>query len=184
MGIKWDDIEFNKTPIDAREKYKSEGGWWSTLDIINYLIQKNISIEVIQLSTMDNLKTVLDYGDIAILCIDMYYISYNPNPKLHTDAFSYYREIGSGHFIVIKGYMIVDGKLWFEAYDPASLGRTYSEGTPLGKNRYYSIENLDDATNNWWDYATVISKKNEKSISKYSALETVDPDEIEHMTGM
>ena len=36
--------DFNKTSEDARNTYRSTGGWWYTDDIINYLAINNLKV--------------------------------------------------------------------------------------------------------------------------------------------
>jgi hypothetical protein len=51
-----------------------------------------------------------------------------------------------------------------------------------GKDRYYKAADLDLATNNWWDYAIVVSKNT--SGGRMSAeLDAVDLSTIIHKSG-
>jgi len=43
----------------------------------------------------------------------------------------------AGPLHVIKGYKVVDDQTYFEAYDPYSMGATYSDHSMKGKDRYY-----------------------------------------------
>ncbi|MBN2511269.1 MAG: hypothetical protein JXB03_13395 [Spirochaetales bacterium] len=183
MAVKWADETFDKNPVDARKRYRSSGGWWHTYDIIRYLEDYDVINNVIVLNDMGNLTTVLNTGGIVILCLDMYYITLSTQSELHIDSFSNNKKKGDGHFIVIKGYMEVDGTLWFEIYDPASWGRTYSNGTLKGINRYYRSEEIDLATDNWWDYAIVVTGNSSKGRSFDPALMYVDPAAIDNMPG-
>ncbi len=157
MAIKWVDSLFSGTPADARQMFRSAGGWWYTGDIIGYLNHYSVNNYVIALSGMNDLVMELDKGNIAILCLDMYYLRYEIKGRWHVDKF--YRTDGSGwgHFLVVKGYKMVDGKLLLEAYDPYCFGKTYSDGSPKGKNRYYRGEDIDISTGIWWDYAIIVT---------------------------
>jgi hypothetical protein len=164
MAIKWYDQNFLGTPIEARAFARSDGGWWYTTDIVNYLYYRNTPSYIISFTTEDDLKAQIDNGNIAILCLDMYYIS---GPQMedsyHYNKFYKTESTGWGHFIVIKGYKkveTIDGQTltYMEAYDPYSLTRTYDDSSFKGKNRYYLLSDLVTSAHNWWPYAIVISK--------------------------
>jgi hypothetical protein len=157
MAVKWANADFTGTPEDARNAYRSGGGWWYTDDIVNYLNDHDIENYYIDLLNFNVVKSEIDDGNIVILCLDMYYVTYL-NTHFRYNKFYKTNATGWGHFIVVKGYKQVDGKLFYEVYDPCSLTEKYSDGTLKGKNRYYSSCDLDQATQNWWDYAIVITK--------------------------
>jgi hypothetical protein len=165
MAIKWANADFPKTVEDARKTFRSEGGWWYTNDIQNYLAQNNINNWVMSLNTMADLKNEIDNGNIAILCLDMYYISKSKKLQYHVDKFYSADSPGWGHFIVIKGYKQVDDNTFFEAYDPYSFGVIYDDHTVKGKNRFYRSADLDQSTQIWWDYAIIISKNSNGRIA-------------------
>lgn len=164
MAIKWADSLFTKTPEDARNRYVPEGGWWYTSDIANYLDDYSINYKYISLTNMNNLIRELDNGHIAILCVDMYYFSDEVKDRWHVDKFYQASNKDWGHFIVAKGYKIVDGKVWYEVYDPYGFRKTYTDGSPKGKNRYYKSEEVDQSTTIWWNYAIIISKEAGKGL--------------------
>lgn len=179
MSIKWTDRDFEKTPEDARKTYQMGGGWWYTNDVINYLNLHAVNHFEINLPHIDSIKRQIDLGNIIILCVDMYYVRSELNSQWHVDKFYSASETGWGHFIVIKGYQEVDNKLFYEAYDPYSFGKSYSDHILKGENRYYRSEDLNQAALNWWKYAIVISKRLSKS-----ARSRIDINQIEHKPGL
>ena len=178
MAIKWVDENFNKTPEDARNTYPCNGGWWYTKDIINYLNQYSVNNYTINIDHIDSIQSQINSGNIVILCLDMYYIRSQANDNWHVDKFYTTWPKGWGHFIVMKGYKIVDGEAYYEAYDPYSYGVKYSNDTLKGVNRYYRSEDLDSAVINWWSYAIIVSKNKLKS-----AINGVDVSKIIHKPG-
>jgi|SRR5689334_7147601 len=163
MACKWADSTFAKTPEDARNAYRPTGGDWYADDITFYLRDNNIPNSTLALpatseGTMRTLKRQIDLHQIAILLLDMNLVRYQGDPELHTDKF-YSTDSTDGHFIIIKGYRQVDNEMYFEVYDPGSLGRTYDNREPKGKNRYYRSEDLFEATKTWWPKAFIIAKK-------------------------
>lgn len=177
MAIKWFYEEFTGTPEDARNTYVSSGGWWYTNNIIDYLNLHSANNYTIGLHNIDLLRNELDDGNIIILCLDMYQIRRSSVDEWRIDKFYNTNSEGWGHFIVIKGYKVIDGNTLYEVYDPYSFGDSYSDETLKGKDRHYRSEDLDRATNTWWDYAIVISKNKTKS------LNAVDINKIEHNFG-
>ena len=165
MAIKWADPDFSKTALDARMKYEVSGGWWFTSDIDSYLTDNQITHAIIALtdradSTAAVLKKQLMNQQIVILCLDMNYVRPSTDTLYRTDKF-YATTPDWGHFIVLKGYKIADGELFFEAYDPFSFGMKNNDNTLKGMNRYYRFEDLAAACLPWWNYAFVIAKKGE-----------------------
>jgi hypothetical protein len=177
MAIKWAQESFSSTPEDARELYKPEGGWWSTNDIIPYLDDNKVSNYTIALSSIGKVKEELDEGNIVIICLDMYYISNQKKNKWHVDKFYTTNAKDWGHFILAKGYKVVDGNVFYEVYDPNGYGKMYSNGSYKGINRYYRAEDLDKATNIWWDNAIVVTR------NKTKAKKGIDPATIVHQIG-
>jgi len=180
MSIKWIYKEFSKTPEDARKSIRPNGGWWYTDDIISLLRSHKVSNYTISLSDIDLLKTVIDEGNIAILCLDMFYINMERNSFHHIDRFYEANNSGWGHFIVIKGYKKVDNSMLFEVYDPYSYNKRYNNETLKGIDRYYREEDLRLATQNWWEYAIVISKNTNSDLRSTKGL---DISTIPHMPG-
>lgn len=161
MAIKWADSTFTKTAADARNTYRSTGGWWTTTDIANYLNTYGINWRYTPLpDEYQTMQKYLDQGNLLILCLDNYYLTYNADAMQHVGKFYQVNAPDSGHFIVIKGYKVVDGKIYFDAYDPWSLAITYPNTSILkGLDRYYTSADLSKATTIWWDYAIVVAPK-------------------------
>ncbi len=182
MAIRWINNFTSSSPIAARNTYRSGGGWWQTSDIINYLNDNNVSNSSISLASIDILKDKIDNGKIVILCLDMFYVQYQTNDTYHHSKFSSTDSPAWGHFIVVKGYKEVDNQTFFETYDPYSYDKRYADNSLKGKDRYYKAADLDLATNNWWDYAIVISKSTSGS-RVASEPDAVDPSTIIHKSG-
>lgn len=184
MAAKWSNPSFTKTPEDARAAYRPTGGWWYTNDIDNYLNDNGIPHFIASLSATSSgtqliLTTQLDKGNIAILCLDMYYIRSEAYPIKRIDKFYVANSVGWGHFIVVKGYRMVDEQLYFEVYDPYCFNKTYSDGTLKGKNRYYRLSDIFPATFTWWNYSIIITKKG----TSKSEIRGLDPASIPNKWG-
>jgi hypothetical protein len=177
MSIKWFDENFSKTPEDARSIYWRDGGWWYTSDINNYLDMYSVYHKTISLLNSHSLTDEIDNGNIMILCLDMYYIRSQSNSFWHVDKFYPTAGNGWGHFIVVKGYKEVDNEVFFEIYDPYSMGLKYDNDELKGKNRYYRSDDIMLATDKWWKYAIVISR------SQFKSADGVDVSTIEDKSG-
>ena len=183
MAIKWNNPNSTLTPEDARKKYKPNGGWWYSSDIINYLNDNSVNNYTIALSDINQLKNKINNGDIIILCLDMSYVEYQTKDSYHVNKFYSASTRGWGHFIVIKGYKEVDNQTYYEAYDPYSLGVSYLDNSLKGKDRYYKASNLDVATNNWWDYAIVTPRSGVIDGRILADPNLADPNRITHKSG-
>ena len=163
MAIKWADPDFTKTALDARMTYEVSGGWWYTNDVDSYLTDNDITHAIVALtdradSTAAILKRQLVNDQIIILCLDMNHVRAATDTSYRVDKF-YATTPAWGHFIVLKGYKMTDGELYFEAYDPYSFGLKNDDNTLKGMNRYYRFEDLAAACLQWWNFAFVIAKK-------------------------
>lgn len=152
MALKWIDGSFNKTAEDARNTYLRDGGWWTTNDITNYLTLNSAKYSIQSISE-SFLKNILKQGNIGILCIDTSFIPYNGNAEQRVGRFYSY---SSGHFIIVKGYRVVDEKTYFEVYDPNSWNEKYRNGQVKGKDRYFLSDDLINAASNWWNNSIII----------------------------
>jgi hypothetical protein len=158
MAIKWINRDFDKTVEQAREVYLPQGGWWSTLDVSNYLSLNNIDTSRIYFDNNEDenikMKKLLDNNNILIVCVDMFKIRENLDGKYRLDR--YYTGI-KGHFLIIKGYRIVDEKLYYEIYDPMGYNLKYEDNQPKGKDRYYRGEEINDSMKSWWNAIIIVN---------------------------
>ena len=158
-----------------------EGGWWYTDDIEHYLNDNHIGNFYAGLNHASDLKSRIDNRHMVILCLDIYYVREltGGKPDWHIDKFYHNNAPKVGHFIIVKGYRIVDGVLWFEVYDPASSGRKYSNGGLKGLDRYYRAEDIMHATDVWWKYMIVIDNPFVPGLRRGA----LDPSTIVHQKG-
>ncbi|SHH70165.1 C39 family peptidase [Clostridium grantii] len=146
---KWVDENFKGTAKEARElDYGDDGGWY-TENIKNYLDKFNIKSKIISNVTKSSMISYLKNGNILLLGIKAGEISFNdPSNKQHKDRFYW---VSAGHFIIVKGYIVVDKVIYFEVYDPNSWYETYDDGSLMGINRYYKADEVVKASKVWYD---------------------------------
>ncbi|MCT4589508.1 MAG: hypothetical protein N4A71_16920 [Carboxylicivirga sp.] len=184
MAAKWFDVNYSKTPEYARSKYYPNGGWWYTYNIMDFLedvevnrwivpfIEKSVDENWLEKSA-DIITNQLKEGNILILCLDMHLIRSESNQNYRIDKF-YGTSDGWGHFIVVKGFRLVDGILFLEVYDPYCWGVQNIDGTLKGKNRYYRANDVLNSTQSWWHNSIVVSRQTNSDpqyISKETAIE-------------
>ena len=181
MAAKWYNSSFARSVEEARNTIRPTGEWWYTNDVSNYLKNNHTGNFYADLNQASDLKSRIDNGHIVILCLDMYYVREltGGKPDWHIDKFYHNNAPKVGHFIIVKGYRIVDGVLWFEVYDPASSGRKYSNGGLKGLDRYYRAEDIMRATNVWWKYMIVIDNPLGPTLRRGA----LDPSTIVHQKG-
>ena len=157
MAMNWIDEDFEETAEEAREEHLLNGGWWYTSTISQYFDSRDVDYSFMLLEDdgkgIEDLTGVIDEENIAILCVNMNYITKETDPNLRVHRFYDYDD---GHFIVVKGYAEVDDNLYFEVYDPNNWSKTYEDGMPMGQDRYYLAEELFDAAYNWYEFAIVL----------------------------
>lgn len=162
MASRWADSTFSQSVADLRNSLKPDGSSWSTSDLMSHLQSRAIDVSMVYFAQVETVvKKQIDEGHALILCLDMYYVQQNTDRIQKRGKFYSNLSRGKGHFILVKGYRVVDGVFYLEVYDPNSAGRTYLlNGEPLGKDRYYAAQEIKQATENWWKYAIVLYRKN------------------------
>ena len=159
MVLKWYNESLNRTVQGARSEIKPEGECWRTQDIKAYLEKYGTTPKYYKFNTLVNLKTVIDSGCIAILCLDMY-DGYFTKSAGNPAAFRMHKylshKINSGHFIIVKGYIYSNNKLYFEVYDPDSKRMKYPDGQLKGKDRYYLGTDILTAATKRWDWIIAV----------------------------
>jgi len=147
MVCKWANPDFTKTAEEARNAYPDVGPGWTYSTVENYLMDNEIVYTSVGwLYNANDIKNILDSGHIGIMGLNMFDVSMaTGNPEWRKDRF-YSASPGMGHFIVIKGYKIVDEITWFEVYDPWSYYARYDDGSLKGRDRYYKGSELVNRT--------------------------------------
>lgn len=151
MATMWSNKDFSRTVKEARNTYKSSGGYWTTEDVVNYLNLYNVKNKTKSIGAIEDMLFEIDRGNIIILCIDTKLLPLNCMPEERTGR---YYSFGGGHFIIIKGYAQLDEKIYFEAYDP--IKDKYKDEGFKGINRYYLAGDLIKAIEKRWAYGIVI----------------------------
>lgn len=156
MAASWSDPTFSRTIEEARNsipKGQDGGINWYPGDVSSYLTSNGIPCETVQLPAtslsqiqlreqfMNRVRGYIDAGKLAVLCLKMSYVSYDlkQDPEFHVNK---YYDGSFGHFLLVKGYKIVDGRTYFEVHDPWGLGLKYHDGSYKGANRYYLSDEL------------------------------------------
>lgn len=160
MMAKWLNPNFTDTAEMARNKYLLEGGWWYTNTITAYYDSVGIDYKYLSFNKstyQDNinlLKTSLKNGEISLLCTEIGKVPYSTEATRVNRFYVF----DSGHFLVVKGYVEVDDKTYFEVYDPNNWDFYYPDGTPMGRDRYYEANALMHAVQVWWPYAITVAE--------------------------
>ncbi len=159
MACKWSDESFSRTAEDARNEIYLNGGWWYTNNINDYFTRYGIPHFQQGYPTNSRITDEIDYGNIVLLCLDMYYITYGNVSGKRVNKFYNTNGTGWGHFLLVKGYVQTSTKLYFEVYDPYSMGRKNPDGTPMGLDRYYDASEILTSAGIWWANMIVIQPK-------------------------
>lgn len=146
MAIKWVDKDSKITAEEIRDKYIAKNGeepahsGMNGLEVKDTLEGNNVKYKLIlpddkfidsESEVLDELKS----GNILMLSLAMRYIS-----KQERGWYRNGREWSGNyyHWVIIKGYKIVEGKTYLEIYDP---WRYKGEG----KDRYFLLSEVSEA---------------------------------------
>lgn len=146
MALKWVNKDFNMTVEQARneylERYNQTIGWdW--LQAIQYMKENGAKVREYRAEdySLGQVIDELKNGSILLVDLNMGAISYAKNKE---DRVGRYVEFTGDpkHQIIVKGYKVVNEKIYFEVYDPGSSGNKRDDGTSIGENIYYSAEEV------------------------------------------
>ena len=147
MAMRWVSKEPTITAEEIRNKYLQEERLGMMLNSISYcLTNNNITNRYLREISAQKVKNEIKAGNIIIVGVNMGYISYN---VANEERAGKYFDVDFQHFVIIKGYKVVDDKLYFEIYDPNSWDTRYIDGTPVGMDRYYLADELVEAAINY-----------------------------------
>jgi hypothetical protein len=157
MAAKWYNKDFSETVEQAREYCDLGGSGWPYPTIQNYLKQIEIPFSIVKFVDVSKMKVDITEGRILLVPLNMKYISAALKPEDRVNKYG----SASTHYIIIKGYRVVDGKTYFEVYDPVSMGSTFQNGTPRGKDRYFLADEVNMAITKYIDSYIAISAPGE-----------------------
>lgn len=178
MAMKWRNPAYAGSVEDTRNSaVHSEidnGTWWYPRDIYNFLYRNNVDAYYWDFTgaTYDGfireICSLLENNNLCIVCLNNGNISEQTatNKEYHTGR---YYTGGSGHFILIKGYRVVNGVTWFEVHDPWGLDLKYSDGTYYGANRYYLGSEVATSID-WNVWTVVVPYQNSESSAKAGSV--------------
>jgi len=150
--------DFNHTAEQARSLYRENGGWWYDDDINQALDYFGVDYYKTVINNIDDLKSIINNNRIILINNDMSKISYNSNNSHRLNKF--YSGV-TGHYLIVKGYLITDQYTLFEVYDPFTMRKYYSDQLPKGKNRYYEANQLIESILTWYPTVYEIPKYKE-----------------------
>lgn len=156
MAIKWSTPSSDKSVADIRDAYENSGLAWNISTITSYLKSANINYSSCDDVSENSLKTQLKNGNILIVNLNPQYINYNNSSESKLGRFHVVD--GNTYTVIIKGYKVVDNNTYFEIYDPFYNNIEYPDGSPRGKNDYYSANEVLNSLKAESVYPIVINK--------------------------
>ena len=129
MILKWFSEANSVTAETLRSWIRPNGGWWFTDDIESVMDSYQVPYDRKNFNDISQLIESLNKDRIILVCLDGYYLSDD------------YTSVGSGHFVIIKGYVNQNGVISFETYNPDSR-----------KDYYYPADKVFKACQEWWPY--------------------------------
>ena len=169
MAGKWADPGFSVQVADIRNIHKNGGGGWTPEDI--YTASVSLGLEAgyyyiegpsdsYNSKTIKDLMKFIDEGKVAIVLFTTGHIT---SDEFCQSIIGRGYNMGSyGHFVLVKGYWIFDGKTYFELYDPEPvLSERVNPILGNDKTRYHDAMQLMTSSFKRGATMVVISKKTE-----------------------
>ncbi len=163
MAMVWQERTLDVDPGVVRETITgSMDGWWYTSHIEQTLDHYGVPYAVMEFTSLDQARAELDAGHVLILCLTMGMVSRQDPP--YVSHFNRFYSYDSGHFVVVKGYM--ENGAWLDVYDPNNwTGDYYTDGSPYGKDRFYSGDEVLASARTWWAFMFVIGAERSKGLN-------------------
>jgi len=138
MATLWYFQYIDFTIEDARNSIPERlNQWWFHRDIASVLYDAGVSFDWTDAFTLYDALVWLREGRIMTALIDATDITFRLDETRIGRFYSYDYDGILGHFIIIRGYYIVDGNLYFVVYDPWTIGYYCADGWPLGRGRLF-----------------------------------------------
>jgi len=143
MAAKWYDEDINLDVRDLREEYKPEGGRLNTSEVFNILQDYKVDSDIIKGVNAEIFQQYLKDGAIILVNLNMEKVEHNR--MLEERVGSFYKGYAN-EMMLIKGYRVVDDKLFFEIYDP-NIGhhQKFKNHSYKAVDRYYDNNELINA---------------------------------------
>lgn len=165
MAARWAEPSYSGTVEEARNyilysTVEPSDHSWRPQDVEKYLSDNGFEAEIETLPQAESqfvtfMTDRLKDGRLIIICLNMSYVSLAASGE-NIRVNKYYNGT-NGHFLVVKGYKIVDGTVWMEVNDPWGLDLEYTDGTYYGNNRYYRAGEL--ARTYEWNMRAVVASR-------------------------
>ena len=148
MAALWYDGNFPITVEEARNSIPEVlREWWYYKHIKSFLRSNNIDITYMYSFSADAARSYIDKNSIMIVNLHMKDITYGRGD----DRIGRFYGKTYGHFIILKGYVTIDGVDYFEVYDPYTMNSYYTDGSPKGKDRLYRADEVEKTVRDWGD---------------------------------
>jgi len=125
---------------------------WFYRDIVAFLQDHNVDITISFYATLENMINWLNEGRIIIANIRAGDISHGDRGS----GIGRFYSFNGGHFVILKGFYVVDDVLYFEVYDPLTMNDFYDDGYPMGKNRLYRADEVAWSVDSWGEGQAII----------------------------
>lgn len=141
-----------KILLEMSEEEVKKYNYWDISNIKGFLGKENLSIEEIIYLGYDDIIDALKNGYPVICPIDTTYLEYKPNLDDKKGRYYYW---GGGHFILITGIINQDDEYYFRTHDPYSMKHLSPDGSLIGEDRLYKLQDIDLAIKKWWNMILV-----------------------------
>ena len=129
-----------------------QGQHWFYHDIAGFLQDHDVDFTFAYPVNLEYMISWLDEGRIIIVNIRAGDISRGNRES----GIGRFYSFPGGHFVILKGFYIIDDVEYFEVYDPFTMHDFYDDSYPMGKNRLYNAEEVARSVDSWGDSVVII----------------------------
>lgn len=171
MAMKWyTDGAYSYSTAETRDLMGHNRRLTSGRHMVSFLEKQNVHHYVMRNSHPEQIADLIKADNIIIVLNSMqaqfFTFAIDRTHRAHMlDWF-----LVGGHIFILKGLRVVDGENFVEIYDPNSWDKKHFDGTPVGKNRHYLLNEIFYSIRNKWNFLIAIPNPHTKDIPKNKAV--------------
>ena len=141
--------------------------WWSDRHVFDFLrTTANASVDWTYAFNVFDTIQWLNEGRIVIVVLDASVITFGRDVR----GMNRFYENVTGHFIIIKGYTVLDGRIYFITYDPFTMYCYYDDGWPMGRDRLFYAYEVFRSVRDWGQEWAIIVNNPGQSTTQIGSI--------------
>ena len=129
--------------------------WWTDRHVFNFL--RDTAMASVDWTYAFNVYDTIHWlneNRIIIVVLDASNITFGHDVR----GMGRFYENVTGHFIIIRGYYVLNDRTYFVVYDPFTMYSYYEDGWPMGRGRLFCAYEVTYSVRNWnYEWAIIVN---------------------------